>query len=422
MSRPGVDPASHFARYEANFPICRFLSLSTHLLSSYTSSLRSVPGSDTIVDEIERQLHTASTALCALSPSRWQSPYSQLRLCFANAQNLLSSLPDAQQALSGAGSWNNWNDRSLSMALVGDLWVLHFELKEILRNRGQLVPPDLLRLASRPAAITPLAIAPPVIETQPRSTIRRPLAQPVAMLDAARTRDDLRDARIAIRNLQANAQRSSDYIRRIEHENESLKENRLHKRAGADGFTSTQTSSDLAQSAQVKVGRALPSRHQDANKSNKTPKPAEDRRAILNRQGDEQRTLNIELQKQLQQAIGKTEHLEKVVQSWERRQLDALVRDLRSKEERLKSDLKSANGEILQMKCSAATYRETERNNGVIIDQKTAEIEGLRKEAKLLRLENTALKESQDRSARDIGQRDFMIDRLQAQMCVRRPL
>ena len=95
-------------------------------------------------------------------------------------------------------------------------------------------------------------------------------------------------------------------------------------------------------------------------------------------------------------------------------------RDLQSKNERLKSDLKSTTENVYQQQNVLITLRQAERDSNRTIEQKAAEIESVQKEAELLRFENIALKEGQDRSARDIGQRDFMIDRLQTQIYRRR--
>ena len=246
----------NLARYETHVPICRFIRMSTRFLSTYTSSLLLMPGSDSIVDDIERQLCIATNALSTISPIRWQCPYPEVRLCLGNAQNLMSTLSGARHALSGEERWKNWNERAQSMALVGDLWILNYELQEILRSCGLPTPPNLLLFADRPTAISP-----PAVRFRPRSPARHPGSQPASTSDDDRTRNDLVSERVAIRNLQENAQRSSEYIRRLERELEVSKRSTLSVNREAVASSSNSESGNHAQPAQNTLDLALSDPH-----------------------------------------------------------------------------------------------------------------------------------------------------------------
>ena len=362
-------------------------------------------------------------AISADSRERIQSSIQEL-------EGLLSPFPLTS---TGTGSRNNRLDRQMDVQLIANLFLANLELQDTLRQRGSPASD-----ANRPIPNPPRLHQNPhprVFDGSPPSAVsRRPAPTPghTEVAGVRQDRAELSAARNTIRILQEQSRQASDNVQRLMRENETLRAGQTQPLPSDRSMsvsepkpddTISRHSNSAAQpsSSSLRIGTRATDDDNAApvtaplNPTTQDHNNSHGNVLQIHRMNDLYRRENSNL-RDLARKFENLYHMESSRLNDELidvlRGKVRLAAELVEKSKRLNEkvrELSTLRSEHESQKMQHLQVKRDHDANAIILSSLETSMRGLS-------LSNRFLRESQDRSAREIGQRDFKIEQLQARI------
>ena len=371
--------------------ICQFFIASLQQLDRFIPELESLIGAPRIANHISQHLSNARIAMTVDRPS-----FSEVRSRLKSVRTWLLTVPGASSALNVHGTWER---RLQAMSLIGDLYKTNVQLQDILRSSHRPTPPGLSHLASSRDAPSPTDT-----ETRIPSTafVQRPptprlldpsLDTTINRFQGPRAMDEAANSRMASPTQNSPQDTLRLLSTQIMHPSDRLQPAAILGRANAQ----------LQELIEIGHGQQNIIRQQED---------------MLR---DQQNFIQLYKLQLLEIGFSNTRLRSRVraveeTNNSERRRAEGDVRKLHFAIQKLTSEVEETKKKRRYLESKVRHMQQNQHPNDGQIETRAEEVEALQHELAGLRMENRALKAIQDRSAHDIGRRDFKIEQLQSEI------